>query len=167
MRYFEEFTDFLKKHDIEHPKGCSLKEISEFETDLGHELPEAYKEYLLLMGKDYDGVMVGTNCFLTDVEDNNECLPELLEENELREFKLPEKFLTFFCHQGYMVAWFSLQDQSDDPLCYYFFEGTTEVPQEFGTFSEFMSKDILDNARLFVANRRYKKLHRKWWQFWK
>jgi hypothetical protein len=165
MRYFQEFTDFLQKHDIEPPKGNSLKEISELQTALGCELPEAYKEYLLLMGKDYEGVMVGTNCFLTDVKSNNEYLPELLEENNLSEFTLPEKYVAFFCHQGYMMAWFSIPSNETDPICTYYFEGTIERPKEYGTFSEFMKKDLMGNAKLTIENRRYKKLRRKWWQF--
>jgi hypothetical protein len=167
MQYFKCFTDYLDKHDMEHPVGCSMDEITELESALGSSLPQVYKDYLLLMGKDYDGVMVGTGCFLSDVESNNEYLPKLLEENNLREFVLPEKYVAFFCHQGYMMAWFSIPSSESDPLCTYFFEGTTAKPEVYGTFSEFMEKDLMGNAQLRVENRHYEREQRKWWQFWK
>ncbi len=167
MRYFKEFTDYLEKHELELPIGCSDKEISDFERSFGYVLPKAYTEYLLLMGQDYDGVMVGTNCFLSDVASNNEYLPDLLEENNLSGYTLPEKYVAFFCHQGYMMAWFSMPSENDDPICSYYFEGTTEKPEEYGTFSEFMKKDILGNAKFRVENKRYEKIRRRWWQFWK
>ena len=152
MRYFKDFLDYLEKHALEQPIGCSISELTELESTLGNELPEAYKEFLILMGNDYDGVMVGTNCFLSDVISNNDYLPGLLEENNLSEYILPEKYVAFFCHQGYMMAWFSMPCENDDPICTYFFEGTTKTPKEFGTFSEFMNKDIFGNAQFRTAN---------------
>jgi len=167
MRYFEEYTDYLEKHELENPLGSPSEDISELEKSLGCSLPAAYKEYLLLIGKDYEGVMVGTNCFLSDVKSNNEYLPELLEENDLSEHILPNRYVAFFCHQGYMMAWFSIPSEASDPVCTYYFEGTTEKPEEYGTFSEFMKKDMLGNARLKVENRRFEMKQRRWWQIWK
>jgi hypothetical protein len=64
-----------------------------------------------------------------------------------------------------MMAWFSIPSNETDPICTYYFEGTIERPKEYGTFSEFMKKDLMGNAKLTIENRRYKKLRRKWWQF--
>lgn len=167
MIYFKDITEYLEMHELKLPAGSAADDISALQKTLGSEIPKAYIEYLELMGQDYDGVMVGTNCFLSDVESNNRYLPELLEENGLANYKLSEKYLVFFCHQGYMAAWFSLPSKSDDPTCTYYFEGTTETPEKYGPFSEFMKKDILGNAKLAVENRRHEKIRRRWWQFWK
>ena len=167
MRYFEEFTKYLEEHDIELPVGSTEDEIAGLEKDLGCVLPNAYREFLLLMGRDYEGVMVGTSCFLSDIKSNNEYLPELLAENNLSEFLLPEKYVAFFCHQGYMMAWFAVPNDKDDPICTFYFEGTTEKPKEYGSFSEFMNKDIMGNAKSRFENRYYEKSRRKWWQLWK
>ena len=119
------------------------------------------------MGKDYDGVMVGTNCFITDIESNNRYLPDLLEENGLSDYALPENYCAFFSHQGYMMAWFAIPNQEDDPLVSYFFEGTTKEPEIGMKFSEFMGKDLMGNAKLFAAEKRFNRTRKRWWRLWK
>ncbi len=167
MQYFKEVTDYFNKHKLSYPVGSSKDEIINLQKSLDCELPKAYREYLELMGKDYKGVMVGTDCFLSDVESNNQYLPEFLKENNQVNYKLPKKHLAFFCHQGYMMAWFSLPNENHDPQCDYYFEGSSETPKEYGSFSEFMKKDILGNAKLTVENQLHEKLRKKWWQIWK
>ncbi len=166
MEYFEEFKKFLEFHNLESPAGCSKEEILGLEKSIGYSLPKAYKDYLYLVGKDYEGVMVGTDCFVDNVISNNKYLPELLEENKLSTDNLPDNYLAFFCHQGYMMAWFQLPADKDDPVCYHYFEGSTKVPQEYGTFSEFMNTDLIGNAKLRVENRKFEK-NNKWWKFWR
>ncbi len=165
MEYFEEFKEFLELHNLEPPIGCSKEEVCELEKSIGYSLPEAYKNYLYLAGKDYDGVMVGTDCFFDDVVSNNNYLLELLKENKLSTDSLPDSYLTFFSHQGYMMAWFQLPTEEDDPVCYHYFEGTTKEPQEYGTFTEFMNTDLIGNAKLRAENRKFEK-NKKWWKFW-
>ena len=167
MKYFNELVTYLNNQGLEQPVGCTSKEISEIESGIGNPLPAAYKEYLSILGKDYDGVMVGTNCFASDIELNNECVQELLHENNLSDFIKKEKHITFFCHQGYMVAWFTVPNDRDDPIVTHYFEGTHDKPEVFGKFSDFMNKDLMGNARLRVALRGHQKTSKKWWAFWK
>ncbi|MGH1460754.1 MAG: SMI1/KNR4 family protein [Neptuniibacter sp.] len=167
MLYFKEVTDYFEQHELEAPVGSASEDIALLERKLGFKFPKAYKEFLELIGNDYNGVMIGTNCFLSDIESNNNYLPDLLIENNIRDYKLPNNYISFFCHQGYIMAWFSLPSKNDDPQCYYYFEGTTKYPELYGTFSEFMKKDLLGNAKLRVENRNYDKMSKKWWQFWK
>ena len=87
------------------PKGCWDFEIRALEKSFGFELPLAYKQYLAWMGKDYNGVFVGCDWFISNVEDNTALVPELLTENNIS-FVLPENYLCFFSHQGYIAAWF-------------------------------------------------------------
>jgi hypothetical protein len=167
MNYFEDVRKYFENRGLNSPVGCSAQEINELERNLGFKIPKAYEEYLSFMGKDYEGVMVGTNCFISDIKSNNEYLPKLLTENKLNSYELPKNYLAFFCHQGYMMAWFALPFESDDPICAYFFEGTNECPVNYGTFSEFMKKDILGNAKTRIALNRHERRYKKWWQVWK
>ena len=66
-----------------------------------------------------------------------------------------------------MMAWFALPCDSDYPICKYFFEGTNESPEDYGTFSEFMKKDILGNAKTRIDLYRHERRYKKWWQVWK
>lgn len=144
FNYLEEFIKIHKNY-IQPKKGqavgCTNSEIENLEKNFGFELPLAYKEYLQFMGKDYKGFLVGTNCFITNVIDNNKWLPELLKENNL-DFKLPKFYLTFYSHQGYIMAWFELPKIDENPPVWYFHEANTKLPIIEGRFTDFLIKEI-------------------------
>jgi hypothetical protein len=124
------------------PKGCWDFEIRALEKSFGFELPLAYKQYLAWMGKDYNGVFVGCDWFISHVEDNTALVPELLEENNIS-FVLPENYLCFFSHQGYIAAWFELPKLNDNPPCWFYHEGMNlKEPIIEGTFTDILSKDM-------------------------
>lgn len=118
------------------PQGCELPKIEALEARLGFGVPEAYREFLLWMGRDFDGIFRGSDCFLIHVLDNNDWLPELLTENAVNS-PLPERYVAFFMHQGYIAAWFEIP-ASPDPECLFFAEGATERPEGQGAFSSFL-----------------------------
>ncbi len=162
IEYFLDIKNQLEQANLEKPIGATEDEINSVQKTIGFELPAAYKGYLSLMGKDYKGVMIGTDCFIGDVTENTEYLPQLLKENSV-EFDLAKNYLAFFCHQGYMVGWFNLPKESENPKCYFYSEGSTKKPIEFSSFVEFMSKDIRGNIKLRIEER----MQKKWWQFWR
>ena len=162
MKYFDDIMVFFERNGIKKPVGCKQSEIDALEVEVGFTLPEVYKEYLLFMGRDYKGVLKGTDCFIDDAISNTKYLPELLGENKIV-FKLPENYLAFFCHQGYIISWFALPCESDNPVCYFFSEGTTENPIEYGRLKQLITKDILDNVKIEIELRATK----KWWQVWR
>ena len=124
------------------PKGASEMEVRLLERNIGYSLPGSYREYLLWMGKDYNGIFKGSQWFIDDVIGNNELLPELLEENHV-EFNLPEKYIVFFTHQGYMAGWFDLLSTEADPMSWFFSESNSiAVPRVEGPFSCFLLNDI-------------------------
>jgi hypothetical protein len=118
------------------PGHCWDSEINKLEKDFGFELPLAYKEYLKFMGKDCDGIFQGSDCFINDVVENTKYLPDLLTENEI-DFILPQNYLAFLSHQGYVMAWFELPKLGDDPPVWLFQESVEqEPPKIIGTFSQ-------------------------------
>jgi hypothetical protein len=129
------------------PVGCNEQEVVDLEAKIGYALPEAYRQYLLWMGNDHTGILGGSNWFLRDVIENTEYVPELLAENSV-DFALPEHYLAFFGHQGYMTAWFILPKESENPMCYFYGEGQKHKGQPItkpiieGTFTEFLFIEI-------------------------
>jgi hypothetical protein len=145
MDYLSELKKFHAEN-VEPYKGkavgCSQEEIKELETKIGYPFPEAYRQYLEWMGKDYHGAFVGSNWFITDVIGNTEYLPELLAENKV-DLKLPEHYLVFFSHQGYMAAWFELPKENDNPTVYFFTEGKeSPVVTVEGKFTDCLFEDM-------------------------
>lgn len=124
------------------PRGCSVEAIDALEARVGSRLPGAYRDFLLWMGDDKDGVFRGSEWFASDVAENTAYVPELLRENGLG-WRPDRPVLAFFSHQGYMLAWFELPATEDDPRCYFFSEGSEvgriECQQ---TFSEFLLTEL-------------------------
>jgi len=121
--------------------GASPRKIEELETRLGGSVPASYRRYLLAMGKDDAGPLRGTDCLLRHVVANNEWLPRLLSENDVHH-DLPERYVCFFMHQGYIAAWFDLDSPGGDPPCWVFSEYDVPVPELRGTFSSFMRAEV-------------------------
>lgn len=129
------------------PAGCTLEFVQELERTLGHRLPESYRDYLAWMGADHEGALRGSDWFANDVIENTRYVPELLQHNNL-DWKLPHASVCFFVHQGYMCAWFDLDDSSEDPQCWFYCEGDTPQPKLAGAFSEFLLGELAHVAEL-------------------
>lgn len=128
------------------PCGCSVEEVDALEKQFGHPFPTIYRDFLQWLGNDKDGVLRGSDWFASDITENTEYVRELLEENGL-DWRPNGPILSFFCHQGYMIAWFDLPTDEDDPLCYFFSEGKDmTVPERHETFSEFLFKELKGTA---------------------
>lgn len=119
------FYDKNFKQRFGHPIGCSQREIELFQAKNDVDLPASYKQFLLWMGGDLNGIFKGSEWFLCNVEENNMYLDELLRENEIG-IDHQEEVFCFFSHQGYMSAWFSLTSNKEDPECYFFSEANKE-----------------------------------------
>ena len=144
MDYLKEVKDFYNMAIFPskgNPVGCQNKEIAEVEHQFGFQFPQAYRQFLLWMGKDVTGLFIGSNWYLKDIVQNTECLKDLLAENRVT-FDLPAHYLVFFSHQGYMAAWFALPNESEDPVVYYYNECEMDKPRIEGTFTEFLLIDM-------------------------
>jgi hypothetical protein len=128
------------------PKGCRDFEIRRLEKSFGYELPLAYKQYLKWMGKDYRGIFVGCNWFIANAEDNTKLVRELLAENNVS-FQLPEHYLCFFSHQGYIAAWFELPKVDDNPPSWFYNEAANmDKPLIESRFTDVLLRDMRDLA---------------------
>jgi hypothetical protein len=150
MDYLQEIKRFHAEH-VEpfrgKPAGCSQQEIAELEKQIGFPLPEAYRQFLEWMGKDYHGIFQGSDWFINHVVNNTKWLPGLLAENNV-DFKLPEHYLAFFSHQGYMMAWLEMPKSSENPPAYFYTEGEeVTVPVLEGTFTDVLFKDMKGMAQ--------------------
>ena len=156
MDYLREIKEFHSR-EIElytgKAVGCSENEIKEIELKIGYDLPEAYRQYLQWMGKDYKGVFVGCDWFITDITDNNELLAELLIKNQV-DYKLAKHYLAFFSHQGYMVAWFDLPKESENPTVYFFTESRESLAVKTEEkFTDFLFNDMQGMASFLSQTR--------------
>jgi hypothetical protein len=147
----EFYNEFVRPYG-EKPRGCQESEIDDLEKHFGFELPLAYKEYLRFMGRDYTGIFVGSEFFVSDAIDNTNYLPELLAENKV-DFALPQNYLVFFSHQGWIAAWFELPKKDENPPVWYFAESyEKEPPKITGTFTEFIFNPMKDIASMYRKN---------------
>lgn len=114
---------------------CVKEEINMIESISGVKLPEAYKDFLLLMGRGAGDLMAGSSVFFDEIFDLDEGAKELLMENNVPE--LPENAYVFWMHQGYQFAFF-LAGNSQDPEVYYYCEGQSEFELTNLHFTDFL-----------------------------
>ncbi|MEG3896350.1 MULTISPECIES: SMI1/KNR4 family protein [unclassified Microcoleus] len=152
--YLDRVKERFKELKLVNPHelmGCTYREITELEKKLGFSLPEAYKEFLLWMGKNAGRVLQGSDCFFKHLPYLKEWAIELLEENQFPN-TLPEDAFVFFMHQGYQFSFFRLSE-GDDPPTYFYCEGTnqTSFTRSHNKLSEFMATEIQLQAKYLTA----------------
>ncbi|MDN3576281.1 SMI1/KNR4 family protein [Chitinimonas viridis] len=122
------------------PVGASEEDVGALESRIGLKLPDTYRQYLVWMGRDVNGIFRGSNWFISDIESNREVLKDLLEEIG-SQYELAPSHLVFFTHQGYMAAWFDASGNEVDPKCWFIHDGMQE-PGMSGNFTEVLLADL-------------------------
>ena len=122
------------------PVGASKEEVAALESQIGLKLPEAYRQYLVWMGRDFNGIFRGSNWFISDIESNREVLRGLLEEIG-SSYELAPSHIVFFTHQGDMAAWFDAMGNEANPKCWFINDGMQE-PCMSGNFTEVLLADL-------------------------
>ena len=90
-----------------------------------NEIPQSYKEFLLLTGKGMkNGFLQGHSCFINEIPKLKGWAQDLLEENK-SPIRIKDNQLVFWMSQGYMFAIISI-DEGDDPPVYFFTEDKPE-----------------------------------------
>ena len=132
MNYLSKIKNKLLSKNVKL-KGCTQLQINKIEEIAGNKLPQCYIEFLEVMGiytnadnspdneYNYTG-FEGESMFYEDLFDNKEALEEQLEEDSRTDLQLTDNDFVFFCHQGYIFAFFKL-DEGDNPPVYGYQEG--------------------------------------------
>lgn len=120
MNYLERPKHLLRDLKVE---GVTIPDIVDLEKQLSIFLPEAYKEFLLWMGKDPSIFLRGSEIEYEHLSKIQGWANEILEERGLP--PLPSNAFVFFIHQGYQFCYFLL-DEGDDPKVYLFDEVISE-----------------------------------------
>lgn len=108
-------------------------DIDRLERDLGFKLPVAYRAYLRVCGTHPPKSLVGSDCVMTDLRDNQEAAMEMLTEDEA-EWSLPTKAVVFLMHQGYIFFYFDAAE-SHDPAVFRYYEGDQKPTRVDDRFS--------------------------------
>lgn len=119
MNYLTRAKHLLRDLNVE---GCRIDEIVDLEKELDMFLPEAYKEFLLWIGKDTNKFLQGSEVEYKHLVKIQGGANELLKENGHP--RLPDNAFVFHIHQGYQFSYFLL-DGNDDPEVYFYDEVIT------------------------------------------
>lgn len=133
MKYINKIESRLKQWEVIY-EGCSSNQINLIEKFINKKLPACYIEFLTVMGYDMDrkddnsrGGFVGESIFYNDVFGDyiiKDGLIEQLEEDGKEDLtsQVNENVFVFASHQGYIFAFFKL-DEGDNPPVYGYHEG--------------------------------------------
>jgi len=134
MKYINKIENILKQWEVLY-KGCSTEQIDLIEKSIEKELPTCYKEFLSVMGFEMDrknddsrGGFVGESIFYDDIYGEytvKDGLIEQLEEDgkdDLIQKIKDNNIFVFASHQGYIYAFFKL-DEGENPPVYGYHEG--------------------------------------------
>ncbi|WP_026703837.1 SMI1/KNR4 family protein [Flavobacterium soli] len=157
MKYLNKIVNRLNSNKVTL-ENCNLNEIKSLEAKINKGLPICYKEFLESMGKDTDATNVksglydytgfeGESIFYDNVYGdytNKDGLIEQLEEDGKDDLLLQIKndnVFVFSSHQGYIYAFFKL-DEGDNPPVYGYHEGQEKdnFPKLTDTLLEFFEK---------------------------
>ncbi len=119
------------------------KTVENLELALNSTLPDTYRDFIRNIGAYERNALIGSDFEIYDLLENNEGLVELFQDNNL-DFELPEKYLCFLMHQGYIAFWFELDSNENDPVVWNYSEGTTKKPRKLEKFSMFIPSIIKD-----------------------
>lgn len=169
MKYLTKTVNKLNSNKV-IIKGCSLNEVKALETKINKKLPLCYREFLETMGKITDAINVksglydytgfeGESIFYDNVyggHTNKDGLIEQLEEDGKTDLlsQINENVFVFFSSQGYIYAFFKL-DEGDNPPVYGYHEGQDRnyFPKLTDTLLEFFEKYLEYGKSPFTALR--------------
>ncbi len=96
--YLQDCRNFYEQRlhsKFDPPVGATEAEISVLQAKLDADLPIAYRQFLLWMGKDKHGALKGSEWFIDEVCENGDFLDEFLVENEVKRPE-PNSTVCFF-----------------------------------------------------------------------
>lgn len=148
MEYLNQLLLQLKKKNISI-KPSSKKQMEYLVSMVGErKLPQAYIEFMSVMGNGTNGYMAGDSCFMNEIEDLEQGAYDLLEENESKNILSDDSFV-FWMSQGCMFCFFKL-NEGDNPPVYFYNESEEDKFLKIAhSFTEFLFNRLEMNENLF------------------
>lgn len=149
MKYINGLVMSLEERNI-CMKQCTKNQIKNLIIiTKGKKLPQAYIEFMSVMGNGTDGkFMGGDSCFMNEIYDLRQGAFELLEENESENTLTDEDFV-FWMSQGCMFCFFKLNEGDNPPVYFYNEDGEDEYIKVANSLTEFLINRLEMNENLF------------------
>lgn len=142
---FDEFAVWLESDEAAYWKngqlvGCSDDEIEEIcRAQDVERVPEDYRAFLALAGRESRGLGVGTDMFYPFLVETKAWMQDALRNNG-GPFSLPPRAFVFASHQGYNY-WFLEDAHSEVPVVVNWMEGD-EPRRLFRTFGDWLTAEV-------------------------
>lgn len=127
-------------------RGCSDAELDQLSQKLGAPLPEAYRQFLQVMGKSAGRFMQGSDFLYPVIADLQTRARKLLADDGVAPF-LTSSDIVFLMHQGYEFL-FMRPASAKDPSVWAFGEGDEKPAQVYEHFSAWLAQAAQDEASL-------------------
>jgi hypothetical protein len=128
-------------------RPCSEEEVTALEVSLGVEMPNAYRDFLLTMGRGAGDLFIGSDVYYDRLFELREWAQDLLDENEATD-TIPLDAFVFLMHQGYQFMFLRKSEGEDPPVWAYNEADTTSAFRIVATkFTEFLRNAIEGHAR--------------------
>jgi len=102
--------------------GCSDQDILLIQNKSGLQLPQAYIDFLIAIGRNAGSFMSDIDFLFPKVLGLNEAAADILNDWEEGKLVLPEKAFVFSMRYGEQFMFFIADEDSDDPPVYFYFE---------------------------------------------
>lgn len=142
------FLSIIKNGNIskETLHGCNKYEISLIENHFSQQLPNEYKDFILIAGKGAGKLFQGTAIYYPTLLELQSSAKVLLEELNLLKL-LPANALVFRMHQGYEFTF--LLPGHDNPPVLQYIEGNDHCTQPWSSFSDFLEESINEHVKVW------------------
>jgi len=139
MKYFQEIDQLIAENGL-IAEGCSETDIALLQNTLPYKIPDAYREFLLLFGRNPAGFLAGSEVKFGYLQSMREEASEILLRNDAK--ILADNEFVFFLHQNYSFYTFKLG--IDDPDILLYIEGGEKFEQQtnHGSFSIFIKQQF-------------------------
>ncbi|MFT5823262.1 MAG: hypothetical protein ACI8ZM_004523 [Crocinitomix sp.] len=142
--YLTKQSTEIKNLDI-NCSGCSETEIEAKESEQNLIFPKAFKEFLMICGKDHGHLFCGDNITLSKFNYINECGKGNFKDALGKE---PKDALVFILeHHGYSFYYFEL-GTGENPDLHLLVNGDEVFHQKFGKFADLLNQGM-KNCRTY------------------
>ena len=149
MKYINELIEKLEKKNI-CMKKITKKQMQKLLSSTSQNiLPEAYIEFMSIMGNGTEGqYMGGDSCFMNEVCNLKQGAVDLLEENKSKNM-LSDVDFVFWMSQGCMFCFFKLTEGDNPPVYFYNEDGEDRFIKIADSLVEFWVNRLEMNKLIF------------------